>query len=106
MKAGMLRHVVIIQQVTETRDGFGGISESWSTFATRRAHIGPIKGKEYIAAKAVNSKADVEMRLRYVSGLITKMRVLWGSRIYNVIDAINIDERGKEHRLMCEEVVL
>ena len=106
MKAGMLRHVVIIQQVTETRDGFGGISESWGTYATRRAHIGPIKGAEYIAAKTMNSKASVEMRLRYVSGLITKMRILWGTRIYNIIDAINVNELNKEHRLMCEEVVL
>ena len=41
--------------------------------------------------------------IRYLSGIVPKMRVKYGSRIFDILSVINVSERNRELQLMCRE---
>lgn len=105
MRAGKLRNQIVIQTVTESRDSLGGVSESWATYATVRASIEPLKGTEKFQDKTTLSEVDLKVRIRYLAGVTTKMRILFGTRIFNIHSIINYNEMNRELTLYCVEKV-
>lgn len=97
MLAQRLRHRVTIEQVTETRDTWGGVDTTWSTLhASVPAEIVPLSGREFVAAQAAQAGVTARMTIRYVPGITTKMRVVHGSDIYN-IEAVLPDPTLRRH---------
>lgn len=104
MNIGRLRHRITIEQLTQTPDGAGGYTEAWTTFATVWSSVDPIGGKEYFAAKQVQSEATHKIRLRYRVGITPDMRINFGGRLFGIESVINWEERNRELILMCSEV--
>lgn len=105
MRAGSLRHKITIQETTETRDTVGSVINTWSTFLVARAEINPRIGKEYFDSDRLNADNTVLFRIRYRSGILTKQRISWDSRVFDITSLINLRERNREILIMCEEVV-
>lgn len=105
MKAGERRHYIIIEQVSESADARNEMTQTWSEYANAWAEIKPVRGREYFQAHAENVAADTRIILPYIAGITSKMRVRFGSRIYDIETVINIDERNRELNLMCVERV-
>lgn len=105
MKAGRLRHKIVIETVTEGRDAMGGITESWATHATVRASVEPLIGKEYFAAQAVTTANQVKFRIRYLSTVTTKMRINYDSKIYDIQSIANHRDLNREMVIMGVEYV-
>lgn len=105
LRIGRLRHRIIIQQVTETRDAAGSVIESWDTFATVWGGMDPIAGREYFAAKQTQAETTHRIRIRYLSGVLPKMRVFWDSRTFDITQVINYGERNEEMHLMATEAI-
>lgn len=103
MRAGHLRHRIVIQQSIITRDSYGQPVASWVSVATVWAAIEPLSGRELIAAQAVQSEITTRISLRYLPGITSAMRVVHGTRIYNIKTLLNLDERNRELQLMCSE---
>jgi SPP1 family predicted phage head-tail adaptor len=105
VKLGRLRHRIAIEQVAETQDPDGSVIESWSTYAIAQASIEPISGREYFAAQTTQADVTHRISLRYLTGVTPKMRVKYGSRIFDILSVINTRERSVELQLMCREFV-
>lgn len=105
MRAGPLRHQIVIEQTTETRDTSGGVIDTWSTFATVWASVSPLIGREYMAAKQVSADVTHKIRMRYLSGVTPKMRVSWDSRTFDIGSILNVDERDIEMVIMATEII-
>lgn len=106
MRSGDLRHKVKIQQLTESVDStMGGLTSSWGDISSpdEWAAVEPLAGREYHQARSNNSELDTRIRIRYRSGITPRMRVLWGSRTFDIQSVISKDERGRELHLMCKE---
>jgi SPP1 family predicted phage head-tail adaptor len=103
MRSGRLRHQVVIQQVTESQDASGAVVESWAALATVWASIDPIAGNEFFAAKQTMAETTHRIRIRYLSGVVPKMRVLFGSRTFDITEIINFQEKNVELQLMATE---
>lgn len=103
MRAGRLRHQITIQGTTETQNSYGEPVTAWTDFASVRAEITPISGREYFAAQEVRSDVTHRVRLRYLSGVTSQMRIMFGSRIMDIESVINVNERNHELQLMCVE---
>lgn len=103
MRAGDLRHKITIQSPTETSDGMGGMTTTWSTFKTVRAAIWPLKGAEYIATMQTTSEISHKVRIRYLEALTPKHRIKWGDRYFDIEAIINPDERNIYFEMMCKE---
>ena len=103
MQAGRLRHQIIIQQQSSTQDTHGQLVETWSTFATVRASVEPLRGREYFGAEQEQAEVSTRIRIRYIAGVLPKMRVLFGSKLYDIVSVINAEERNFHMELMCNE---
>lgn len=100
---GKLRHRLAVQTASETRDAWGGVTESWSTDATRWASIEPLRGRELLTAQQVNSDITTRIRMRHYSGLNTSQRMTEGSRVFHIIEIINPNNRDELAEVMCRE---
>ena len=105
MRARHLRHKILIEQVTETRDGFGDIVQTWTTYSTRRAEVEPLNGREYFDSKSVQADVTIRFRIRYLKDITPKMRINYDSRYFDIQSIINVKERKRELVLMCKESV-
>lgn len=105
MRAGQLRHRVTIQQLGPvTRDAMGGEIATWNTYAELYAAVEPLEGRELFSAQQVAAEISHRVRIRYHAGVVPKMRVLFGSRVFDIQSAMSIEERGRETHLYCREV--
>ena len=103
MKAGALRHRITIQRKLLGVDGFGGPSPTWETIASVPASIEPLQGREFISAQAVQSEVTGKIRIRYRPDVVAANRLLFGSKVYNVLSVINTEERNRELVFMVSE---
>jgi SPP1 family predicted phage head-tail adaptor len=110
LRAGELRHRIAIQEVTETPDGMGGFTTSWanvSGMGSVPAAIWPLRGAERLDSLKMEFQNTRRIRIRYRSGITTKMRVYWTaeSKTFNIIDISRPDERNIYLELLCTEEV-
>ncbi len=103
IKSGSLRCAVTIQSRTETTNSTGEVEWTWADYKTVRAAVEPLRGQEYFAARQLQSSTTTRIRIRYLSGITTKMRVVHGSRYYEIEGVIDPESRHRELQLMCRE---
>lgn len=109
LKAGNLRHRIAIQEQTQTPDGLGGFTLAWSDvtgLGSVPAAIWPLSSKEQLDAMKLESLATNRIRIRYRPGITSKNRILFGSRVFNILGApINLDERGRQLDFIVSEQI-
>ncbi|MGE4297035.1 MAG: phage head closure protein [Desulfovibrionaceae bacterium] len=105
MRAGRLRHTVTIEHTVSTQNAYGEMVPAWEAFATRRAAVRPLAGREYFAASGEGAEVTHEIRLRYLDGVTTAMRIVFNTRHFDIQSVINVNERGHELIIMAVETV-
>lgn len=103
--ASEFRHLIVIQQRGTTKDEIGGQVTTWTTFASPWAKAVVGKGTQRTFAGKIDNPAFTDFTIRYVSSLLPSMRVLWGSRTYDIKHVQNLEERNLYQVLRCEENV-
>lgn len=98
---------ITIQQQTDARDESGQPLDNWIDVATDIfASIEPISGKEFFAAQQVNSEATARIWINYRTGILPKMRVVYGTRKFEIIGPpIDFEDRHIELQLICKELI-
>lgn len=108
MKAGKLRHEVVIQDASRSADAYGQQNPTWSTFSATYAKIENLKGNELLVAQQVNSKIDTKIKIRWVSGLRSNMRIQAthdsNTRYYNIVSINTVDEIEETIEIMCQRL--
>lgn len=109
INAGKYRHIVTFQRLTEAQNSYGETSTNndlnWEDALVARVGIFPISGREYLAFKDVE-KAEISHRivLRYTKGINSKMRIKFGTRIFDIISPpVNAQERNEELVIFVKE---
>ncbi|MDH4319948.1 MAG: phage head closure protein [Desulfobulbaceae bacterium] len=103
MRAGRLRHRVIIQAAGGTANGYNEVVATWSNVATVWADVRPASGKEQWRGLEPEAVVSHEVAMRYRAGVGPANRLLFGSRVLNIKAVLNLDERNRELLLLCEE---
>lgn len=103
MRAGSLRHLVTIQSYTEISNTFGEASKAWAEFSEAYANITPLKGTEKYLSKEKHATATHQVTIRYLDGVDTKMRIIYGSRTFEIVSVANVGERDRMMQLIVEE---
>ena len=99
MHAGKLRHLLTLQQSTDTQNARGEAIENWSDEADLWGSIRPLVGREGFDANQMYANATHEIRVRYRAGVAPKKRFKHGSRVFDIEAVVNVDERSRE--LVC-----
>lgn len=110
MRANELRHSIQIQSKSEDRDEYGQPKTVWTTFATLRAKIIPVSGRERMAAQATRAEISSIVSIRYQARFsdpiaMAAHRILYKSRILNIAGCRDIDEMHFEIEISCSEGV-
>lgn len=106
MRAGRLRHRVVIQQPTAgAANDYGETADTWSTFATVWSEIVPQSAREYQQAQTLRGDMTHLIKIRWYNGVTIQMRVVYKSRNLNIVSVINVGERDREMQLICVEEV-
>ena len=104
MNPGLLRHSVTIQRRASGVDASGAANGAWTDVATVRAAIWPLRGKELYAAQQANSEVELRVRIRYLDGITSTMRVSWQGRVFEILYVIDPELRHVTLDLMCREI--
>lgn len=113
IRSGDLRHKVTIQEKTQTADGMGGFTETWSDLYPTRAAIWPMKAAEVLDASKLEHQVNHRIRIRHPRSfeITADMRVNWydhvakSDKYFNIISIINPDKRNVMLELLCVEEV-
>lgn len=105
MKIGKLKKLVTIQQNTPTRGATGEPVASWAAYASNRwAEIVPEDGSEGFSAQKITTQRQMTVKLRYITGVNSAMRLVYGGENFNILTAVNTGEQNRELVLKCELV--
>ena len=86
MRAGDLRHPVVIQHQTTQQDpATGEVVTAWVEFARVWAAVDPLSARDLIAAQASHSQASGRITIRYRPGVLPTMRILHRGQIFTII---------------------
>lgn len=106
MRARSLKHKIIFQKHTKERNNFGELIDKWQDVFSCRASIQTISGKEAYLSNQNYSSMTHKLRVRYSNKINSKQRILFGTRIFEMIGPpLNIFEANKEFEILCKEVV-
>lgn len=105
MRAGALRHRLVFQTLAETKDAGGGPVETPATLATVWGSIAPLVGRELTNAQMINSEITHKIVIRYLSTVTAKGQVTFGTRVFQIFEVLNIDERNREMHIGAKEVL-
>ena len=104
--ASQLRHRIVIEQPTETADGTGGFTTSWTTLTSVWADIQPLtrsSGREQFAEGQLQERTRWRITIRYREDVTEKMRISYNSRVFNIRAIIDLDGREEQLILIVEE---
>jgi SPP1 family predicted phage head-tail adaptor len=103
--AARMKFRVEIQSLSQATDNQGGFTDSWTTDATVWAEIEPLKGWERFQAQQTQTPLTHKVTMRYRSGVTTAKRLLYGSRVFEIKEVINVNEDSAFLVLRCLEQV-
>jgi SPP1 family predicted phage head-tail adaptor len=103
MRAGELRDRIEIQRATDTSDGAGGTLRQWAIHDVVWAKVVPGTGREFATAKQTMPALSHMVSIRYRSDLSPAMRIRRGSQILAIHSTADVNSRGQELLILCEE---
>ena len=106
MDAGSLNKRVTIQSPAEVRGAdYADVQRTWTDVASVWASIEPLSARELFQNREVSSELTTRVRMRYLSGVSAKQRVLFGARVFEIQSVLNPGEMNIELELLCAEMM-
>lgn len=103
--SGKLRQVITYRVKTQTVDEYGGPVETWADFATVRASVAPLIGKDMLSSMAAQSTAEMRINHRYIAGVTSAMRIVWEGSEYEVVgEPANVHGLSREIEVMARKI--
>lgn len=105
LNGGDLRHRVTLQQKQDSQDPVTGeIVTTWADVAELWAHVRPKSEKQLLEAESIQSKATVDIKIRYRTGIDHSMRIVHRNMYYNIEGVIPDHISGLEWIVLpCSE---
>ncbi len=99
--AGRLSERIAIEQKSVTRAANGEEVVTWTTYATTWAEVTPLRGREFFAAAQMQDSIDYRIRIRYRSGVVPQMRIMWRGTPLDIVSVIDVGAMREELEIMC-----
>lgn len=100
-----MRWLISIESTTETRGSNGETLNSWAEFASARAEVIPLNGKESYLSNQDLAERMVNFRIRYIAGITPKMRILHDGRYFDIHSVTHLFERGRTTEILAREIL-
>lgn len=106
IRAGALRHTVVINTETTTLNDDGTDTPTRTEVGRRDATITELGGSELFYARQTVADAEMTVEFRYFDGLrsdIHDLETVDGQRL-NILSVKDVEMRHVKHVLLCKEV--
>lgn len=103
VKAGDLRHRVVIERPERTSDGAGGSTTEWIAVAEVWAAIWSRSADESFTLDRIAGTATHDVWIRYRADVQPDMRIRYGVRIFDILGAIDVEDRAAWLKCPAEE---
>lgn len=103
INAGELKNLITIEKPVETEGDYGETIKTWEQHCQCWSNIQNLRGDEYWAAKASESEATGEIKIRYRDDITEDMRVKFNSRVFEIDAYYDPFEERKELQLIVKE---
>lgn len=90
---GQLKTRLVVQQPVETPDDQGGVTRTWTTFATVWAQVTPLAARRDAQADSDGVTQSYRILLRSHLSLTLQHRFSDGARIYRIVAIRERDDR-------------
>ena len=100
---GDLNKRLVIEDLDSSPDGAGGSDINWIQFANVWAKVKPRHQSEKLFADTVTSTTSHLITIRYLQGLRPRMRFVDGTRQFEILSIVNVDEADKWLSCLCQE---
>ena len=104
MRNGLQRHRLAIRAATEAADEYNQMIKTWATSSTVWGSVRPMAGEELVNAQQVHALTTHKITIRYISTLTTEMRILFRTRIFEIVAIMDYLERQEKMVLLCKEI--
>jgi SPP1 family predicted phage head-tail adaptor len=98
-----LRHRLTLEELQRAEDEGGGFTETWVEVAELWADLRPMGGGESVEADRLAGRVTHEVSLRFRPGVEPAMRFRKGARLFHIVTVINVEERSRWLKCLCEE---
>lgn len=105
ISAGNLNKKITIQQNTPIKQPDGSKKENWTTLKIVWSDILQQGAREFYQAQKKHSEVTTVFQIRYFVGLTTKHRILYGTRIFDILGINNVNEANEQYLVSAKEVV-
>lgn len=100
---GGINRNVKIQLKSASVDSFGQPIDTWTDLIDCLATIESVSGREFIGGQAIQSEVTQIVTVKYRTWIKPNMRILYGSRIFQVMYMI-VNEENLDLKLQCKEL--
>lgn len=104
LDAGILDKRITIQETFEDDDLAGGVIDNWSEVITCWAQVKPLGAKQVYEYRSQNVKATHKIKVRGNISVTDNNRILYGSRIFEILFVENELEENVVKWVTCREV--
>lgn len=84
MRAGRLNKRVTIKQVTQAKNAYHEMIDTWTTLATVWAEVSPLNGREVFEAQKVNAASTIKVTMRARSDITSAMQLVYSGVTYAI----------------------
>ncbi len=96
MRAGKLRHKLIIETPTNVKGAMGGSEKTWSVFETVRGEMDFSASRQVVAAQQINSEVVGVATIRYLPGVTGAMRINHDGIYYDISEPYSTGGRKRD----------
>jgi SPP1 family predicted phage head-tail adaptor len=100
---GALRHRLVLERPERASDEAGGFAETWVAEAELWTDLRPVRGREDVEAGRVTGAVTHEIALRWRPGVQPEMRFRHEARVFHIQAVIDVGERMRWLKCLCEE---
>jgi len=100
LQAGSFRRRLTMQREVETSDGCGGFTTNWESQFDLWAQITPVRSSSISRADNLDQEITHTVVMRKTGGISQGMRLLSGSRVFQIESVYDPDETGRY--LQCD----
>lgn len=104
IKAGDLRHKVILQRPQDRVNEKGRRITDWQDVATVRAGKADVSGREFYQAQAFHAEDVVTFTLRWRDDVTAAWRLVHRGAVYNILEVNHLGYMRDFMRLKCRLV--
>lgn len=102
---GQMDKLITIKSAVDTRSGTGGGSLAWTTtVCTMYVKMSTTGQREMVRYGAIATEGSFVFEGWWQTGITTKMRAEYEGRVFQIVSAINVDEKSELIALVVKEL--